>query len=83
MLRATSFTRVKARDHCNVRALISRKGGDRPSSFRTRRRRPKEKCVVEMSTGTWQVVNKGALSAKTCVSPPSRGRHDANSDRPW
>ena len=36
-LRATSHTRLKAPDHGNVRALIGRKGGDRPSSLHTRR----------------------------------------------
>ena len=40
-LRATSHTRLKAHDHCNLRALIGRKGGDRPSSLHTRRWRPK------------------------------------------
>ena len=35
--RATSHTRLKAHDHGNVRALIGRKGGDRPSSLHTRR----------------------------------------------
>ena len=37
ILRPTSHTRVKALDHGNVRALIGRKGGDRPSSLHTRR----------------------------------------------
>ena len=32
-LRATSHTRRKAHDLCNLRALIKRKGGDRPSSL--------------------------------------------------
>ena len=32
-LRATSYTRLKAHDHCNLRALIGRKGGERPSKF--------------------------------------------------
>ena len=32
-VRATSHTRVKALDHGNVRDLIGRKGGDRPSSL--------------------------------------------------
>ena len=36
-LRATSPTRLKALDHGNVRALIGRKGEDRPSSLHTRR----------------------------------------------
>jgi hypothetical protein len=36
-VRATSHTRLKALDHGNVRALIGRKGGDRPSSLHTRR----------------------------------------------
>ena len=40
-LRATSHTRLKALDHGNVRALIGRKGGDRPSSLHTRRWRPR------------------------------------------
>ena len=31
-LRATSHTRLKARDHYNVRALVDQEGGDRPSS---------------------------------------------------
>jgi hypothetical protein len=32
-IRATSHTRLKTRDHCNVRALIGRKDEDRPSSL--------------------------------------------------
>ena len=40
-VRATSHTRLKAHDHCNLRALIGRKGGDRPSSLHIRRWRPK------------------------------------------
>ena len=36
-LRATSHTRVKALDHGNVRALIGRKGKDRPSTLHTKR----------------------------------------------
>ena len=35
--RATSHTRLKAHDHCNLRDLIGRKGGDRRSSLHTRR----------------------------------------------
>jgi hypothetical protein len=35
-LRATSHTWLKALDHGIVRALIGRKGGDRPSSLHTR-----------------------------------------------
>ena len=34
-LRATSYTILKAHDHCNLRALIGRKAGDRPSSLHT------------------------------------------------
>ena len=37
LIRATSHTRLKALDHGNERALIGRKGGDRPSSLHTRR----------------------------------------------
>ena len=40
-LRATSNTRLKAHDLWNLRVLIGRKGGDRPSSLHTRRWRPK------------------------------------------
>jgi hypothetical protein len=36
-VRATSNTRLKAHDYGNVRALIGRKGGDRPSSLHTKR----------------------------------------------
>ena len=40
-VRATSHTRLRACDHCNLRALIGRNGGDRPSSLHTWRWRPK------------------------------------------
>jgi hypothetical protein len=75
-LRATSHTTLKAPDHGNVRALIGRKGGDRPSSIHTRRRRPKgpkKKFVLEKSTWspTWQVVDKGAWSNGICMRPTS------------
>ena len=36
-----SYTRLKAHDHCNLRALIGRKGQDRPSWLHTRRWRLK------------------------------------------
>ena len=29
-MRATSHMRLRAHDHCNLRALIGQKGGDRP-----------------------------------------------------
>ena len=41
LLRATSHTSLKARDHCNLRALIGWKGDDRPSSLHTQRWRSK------------------------------------------
>ena len=41
LLRATSHTRLKAHDYHNLRAIIGRKGKDRPSSLHTRRWRPK------------------------------------------
>ena len=80
-LKATSHTRLKAPNHGNVRALIGQKDGDRPSSLRTRRWRPKgpkEKFVIEKSTWspTWQVVDKGAWSTGICIMP------NTNSGRP-
>ena len=39
--RQKNATRLKVHDHCNLRALIGRKGGDRPSSLHTQRWRPK------------------------------------------
>ena len=50
ILRATSHTRLKAHDHCNVRALIGRKGGNRTSLFHTNER--------STWSPTWQVVEK-------------------------
>ena len=41
LIRATSHTSLKARDHCNLRALIGQKGGDCSSSLHTWRWRPK------------------------------------------
>ena len=41
LFRATSHTRLKVHDHCNLRALIGHKGGDRPSSLHTQRWRSK------------------------------------------
>jgi hypothetical protein len=38
--KATSHTKLKACDHCNLRALIRRKGGNHPSSLHTQRWRP-------------------------------------------
>ena len=40
-LRVTSHIRLKAHDHCNVRAHIGQKGRDRPISLHTRRWSPK------------------------------------------
>ena len=61
--KATSHTRVKARDHCNLSALIGRKGGDCPNSLHTRRWRPKSPkntSWIKKSTWspTWQTMNK-------------------------
>ena len=33
LIRVTLHTRLKARDYCNLRALIGRKGGDQPFKF--------------------------------------------------
>ena len=52
--RATSHTRLKAHDHCNLRAPIGRKGGDRPSSLHTwrwRRKGPKKTSWMKSLRG--------------------------------
>ena len=73
-IRATSLTKLKAHDHCNLRALIGRKGGDRPSSLHTRRWRPKEDFMDEKSTWspTWQTMDKVSWSPGIFVRPTSK-----------
>ena len=76
ILRATSHTRLKVLAHCNLRALIGWKGGDRPSSLHTRRWRPKgpkKDFMDEKSTWslTWWTMDKVSWSLGICVKPTS------------
>ena len=79
-LSATSPKKLKARDHCNLRALIGRKGGNRPSSLHTRRWRSKGPKKT-----SWMKSLHGGLWIRfhdlQKFSPP-RGGPDANSWRP-
>jgi hypothetical protein len=74
-LRATSHTRLKALDHGNVRALIGRKGGDRPVHFTLGGEGPKAQRKVrgEKSTWscTWRNMDKGVWSTGIYVRPSS------------
>ena len=87
-LMATSHTSFKARDHCNLRALIGRKGGDHPSSLHIRRWRPKgQKKTLWMKSlhgvlhgGLW--IRFHGLPKLVSSPPPKRGP-DANPGRPW
>ena len=87
-MRATSQTRLKARDHCILRSLIGRKGQDRPSSLQARRRRldgSKKVSWMESLHGVmhgrlWGMF-RGLL--KFASDPPSRDRPNANSGRPY
>ena len=77
LVMTTSHTRLKAYDHCNLRALIGRKGGDRPSSLHTRRRRPKgprKTSWMKKSTRslTWQTMDKVSRSPGTYVMSTSK-----------
>jgi hypothetical protein len=52
---------LKACDHCILRFVVSRKGGDHPSSLHTRRWRPKDpkklSCMKRSTwTSTWQTI---------------------------
>ena len=76
-LRATSYTRLKAHDHYRLRALIGRKGEDRPSSLHTQRWRPKgpkktswmESLHGVLHGGLWI---KGSWSPRVFVRPTSK-----------
>ena len=87
-LRATSHKRLKARDHCNLRGLIDRKGRDRPSSLHTWRWRPKGPKKTSWMKSLHGVLH-GRLWIRFCdlpefsSSPPLRDGLDANSRRPW
>ena len=80
--------RLKAHDHGNVRALIGKKGGDRPSSLHTRRWRPRGP-----KSSSWMKSLHGVLRGKLqrrvhglprlASGPPPRGGPDANPSRPW
>ena len=77
-LRATSNTSLKARDHCNLRALIGWKGRDCPSSLHIGRWKPKGPKKT-----SWMKSLHGALHGGICtrlhglpefsLSPPPRG----------
>ena len=58
-LRATSHTNLKARDHCNLRALTGHKGGDGPSSLHTRRWRPKGSKKTSWMKSLHRVLHGG------------------------
>ena len=78
-LRATSHTRMKAKDHCILRSLIGQKGWDHPSLLHTRRWRPK---------GSWKLSQMKRLHGflhgrlwimfhdllEFALSPPPRSR---------
>jgi len=86
--KATSYTRLKALDHGNLRALIGRKGRDRPSSHHTRRWRskgPKKSLWMKslhgvLHGGLWIRVHG---LPKFASGPPPRGGSDENSGKPW
>ena len=87
-LRATSHTRLKARDHCNLRALIGRKYGDHPSLLHTQRWRFKGSKKI-----SWMKSLHGVIHSKLWIrfhglpnfssSPPPKDEPNANSRRPW
>jgi hypothetical protein len=53
-LRATSHTRLRARDHCTSSTLIGAKGGAGPSSLPTTLEGPTELCECKMDVkSTW------------------------------
>ena len=83
-LRATSHTRLKAHDHCNLRVLIGRKGGDRSYSLHTQRWKPKgprkTSWMKSLHGGLW-IRFHGLLEFTSCLPP--RGGPDANFGRPW
>ena len=60
-LRATSHTRLKAHDHCNLRALICQKGGDRPTSLHTQRWRPEGSKKTSWMKSLHGVLHGGGL----------------------
>ena len=88
ILRATSHTRLKAHDHFNLRALIGRKGGDRPSSLHSWRWRPKDPKKTSWMKSLHEVLHAGlwirfhGMPELTSGLPP-RGGPDANFGRPW
>ena len=76
VLRATSHTRLKARDHCNLRALIGQKGRDCLSSLHTRRWRPKGPKKI-----SWMKSLHGVQHGK--IWTRFHSFLESNSRRPW
>ena len=86
-LRATLHTRLKACDHCILESLIGWASQDCPSALHNRRSMPKDPQKI-----SWMKNLCGLLHGKSfrmfhgchrlCQAPPSRGRHDASSDKP-
>ena len=88
ILRATSHTRLKAHDHCNLRAFIGQKGGDCPSSLHTRSWKPKGPKKTSWMKSLYGVLHGGLWIRfhdlpKFSCGPPPRGGPDTNSRRPW
>jgi hypothetical protein len=87
-VRATSHTRLKAHDHCNLRALIGGKGGDRPSSLHTRRWRPKGPKKTSWIKSVHGILHGGLWIRfhgfqEFLLGPPSKGGLKANFRIPW
>ena len=87
-LRGTSHTRLKAHDHGNLRALIGRKGKDRPSSLHTQRWKPKGPKKTSWMQSLHGVLRGGLWIRfhglpRFSSGPPPIGGPDANSGRPW
>ena len=77
MLRATSHTRLKAHDHCDLRVVIGWKGGDRSSSLHTRKWRPKAQRRLHgwkmyMESYAWRTMDKVSWSPRIFVRSTSK-----------
>ena len=80
--------KTEAHDHGNLRALIGRKGEDRPSSLHTQRWKPKGPKKTSWMQSLHGVLRGGLWIRfhglpRFSSGPPPIGGPDANSGRPW
>ena len=87
-IRATSPTRLRARDHCTLSTLVGGKGGVGPSSLHIvlEGHNKVSECTMDIKFTwilTWQQTNNISWSFGLFSQTTARGRLDAKTKRLW